>query len=63
MPTGGVTRASMASYLALPCVLLRQLRLCSGLFALSRRALHFLPDSEQLLDGARERSWPLSRLR
>ena len=49
--------------LALPCVLVRQLRLCSGLFALSRHALHFLPNSEQLLDGARERSWPLPRLR
>ena len=42
--------------------LVKQLRVVPGLFALTKTSLHFLPTSEQLLDGARERAWPLTRL-
>ena len=42
--------------------LVKQLRVVPGLLVLTKHTIHFLPHSEQLLDGARERRWELSRL-
>ena len=44
------------------CCLVRRLKVIGGILALTSSALHFLPSSEQLMDGAKERRWPLGKL-
>ena len=42
--------------------IVNQLRVIPGLLVLTKVALHFLPTSEQLLEGARDTRWELRRL-
>ena len=47
---------------AMRASIVNQLRVIPGLLVLTKVALHFLPTSEQLLEGARDTRWELRRL-
>lgn len=53
---------TVAPLFAVKATIVKQLRVIPGLLALTKHALHFLPTSEQLLNGARDRKWELGRL-